>query len=249
MLMANSPLMAGLDDSFSGEILVVGGQGRGQKDRVTLNMSDNCDIRCYGWDVTTLSQLKAEKYQTVIFDHVGMVFFEEFDIEDVKINYAPPSLGVALIYYQLLKPGGSIELFSGPKFLHDQSHPATHVFDDFCNLGLVFNYDASRHVLLWDESNRQHIAKRSYEGSGQDIQRAQAVWRGFAADAFIMRSLSTLSSGGFINLSLRPEVTQCVAKPQSPPTLHISGIKPSFEAYDDSICPTPPASPIRRKQD
>lgn len=219
----NCPKAGTLDDFFLGNILVIGGITKNDPEKLSVNIKEHCDLHGSGWDVGFVSGFTEEKYDHILFEHVGM------SLSRVN-NMGEPvdAEALAKAYFRLLKPGGSLDFLTWGSIrlcIEEKS------INDLLLGPLFCCYDGKAHnlgVVAWNQQEQVfHLTDDSYPFSDPE----EAVLKdnllcALQKEPIIQESVLALVKAGFQNITLRTEKSGILGFTSSHSSLHISAKKP-----------------------
>ncbi|OJW47221.1 MAG: hypothetical protein BGO67_02885 [Alphaproteobacteria bacterium 41-28] len=215
-----SPLQAGLDDDFEGNILVIGGY-KNKPGRLSINIDDSGDIKGSGWNHKLIQELTPKKYETAVFEHVGKGLIE-YDVVLGKANEDTATRELAEAYYKVLKPGGKIELLSFAVFYNGSDDTAWSLRAMHEN-DLKFTYDSKRKMLnlVYNSENKYKIPEHTY------MKMFKEHANNFNNDMSINGSVFLLDYAGFQDITVQFEKPNIIPGTLFLGSLHISATKPA----------------------
>jgi hypothetical protein len=198
-----------LDADFTGDTFVVGGITKNHPDRLSINLY-NADIIGSGWDTELLNQLTSNKYNHVLFEHVGMSMYQS---ESDSRSY----FGVSKAYFNLLTPGGSFDFLSWGYFFDN----------DRTMLGYYLrNDDAPCIVISYDPKLNYGTFDLDEESADLRSDLKEKLLTQIKNNGYITAIVENLAYAGFIDIKIKREENGVLGFTKSHGSLHVSARKP-----------------------
>ncbi|MDP1723320.1 MAG: hypothetical protein Q8L85_01290 [Alphaproteobacteria bacterium] len=210
MFFSNSFVFANhLDKTFTGDVLVVGGLTKNDPDKLSINIC-RADIIGSGWDTELLEQLTPNKYNHVLFEHVGMSMYQ-------PVKDSEYCMGVAKAYFNLLTPGGSFDFLSWGYFFDDEAYPMSYYLRTDDAPRVVISYDPKLNYGTFD-LDKESIDLRS------DLK--EKLLKQVKGNGYITATVQNLANAGFVDIKIQREENGVLGFTRSHGSLHVSARKP-----------------------
>lgn len=146
LTLSQSLAFAMLDEDFSGDTLVIGGETRNQPHKLSVNIAGS-DIIGSGWNTEFLEKnFTKGKYTKIVYEHVGhtLAYAGEW-IGQKKEEARADAYHLAKIHFDLLQPGGTFDFFSYGYVYDKLSEETRRIVGR--EEGIKFNPDAPRESM------------------------------------------------------------------------------------------------------
>lgn len=198
-----------LDATFTGDTLVVGGITKNQPDRLSINLY-GADIIGSGWDTELLGQLTPNKYNHVLFEHVGMSMYQ-------PESGSRPYFCVSQAYFDLLAPGGSLDFLSwGYFFDNDRTMLRYYLYED----------SAPRIVISYDPKLNYGTFLLDEESADLRSDLKEKLLTQVKNNGYILDTVHDLTKAGFVDIKIKREENVVLGFTKSHGSLHVSARRP-----------------------